>query len=83
MWKVKRMNTARIVVLAIAAGAGLTALYLASGINSAPPPVAQLRTVDILVAKSDIGLGQSVNPEDLQRQTSLALRSVADVNMVE
>jgi pilus assembly protein CpaB len=73
MWKVKRMNTARIVVLVIAAGAGLTALYLASGISSAPPPVAQpvaqLPTVDILVAKSDISLGQSVKPEDLQWQT--------------
>ena len=66
------MNTARIVVLAIAAGAGLTALYLASGIDSKPPaaaPAAQLPTVDILVAKSDIGLGQSVKPEDLQWQT--------------
>jgi len=71
MWKVKRMNRARIVVLAIAAGAGLTALYLASGSdNSAPQaPVAQLPTVDILVAKSDIGLGQTVKPDDLQWQT--------------
>ena len=32
-------------------------------------PVAQLPTVEILVAKSDIGLGQSVKPEDLQWQT--------------
>ena len=32
-------------------------------------PVAQLPTVDVLVAKSDIGLGQSVKPEDLQWQT--------------
>ncbi|MGB8399964.1 Flp pilus assembly protein CpaB [Bradyrhizobium sp.] len=66
------MNTARIVVLAIAAGAGLTALYLASGIDNKPPaaePVARLQTVDILVAKSDIGLGQTVKPEDLQWQT--------------
>src|SRR6185369_11176178 len=30
--------------------------------------VAQLQTVDILVAKSDIGLGQSVKPDDLQWQ---------------
>jgi pilus assembly protein CpaB len=69
MWKVKRMNTARIVVLAIAAGAGLTALHLASEVNGAPAPVAQpvaqLPTVDVLVAKSDIGLGQSIKPEDL------------------
>ena len=32
-------------------------------------PVAQLPTVEVLVAKSDIGLGQPVKPEDLQWQT--------------
>jgi len=72
MWKVKRMNTARIVVLTIAIGAGGIAAYLASGSDKsgAPAqPVAQLPTVDILVAKSDIGLGQSVKAEDLQWQT--------------
>ncbi|QPF84237.1 Flp pilus assembly protein CpaB [Bradyrhizobium genosp. L] len=65
------MNTARIMVLAIAGCAGLAALYLASGSDTPapPPPVAQLPTVDILVAKSDIGLGQTVKPEDLQWQT--------------
>jgi pilus assembly protein CpaB len=71
MWKVKRMNTARIVVLTIAVGAGGIAAYLASGSDKPAPaaPVVQLQTVDILVAKSDIGLGQSVKPEDLQWQT--------------
>jgi pilus assembly protein CpaB len=71
MWKVKRMNTARIVVLTIAVGAGGIAAYLASGSDNKPPaePVARLQTVDVLVAKSDIGLGQSVTPEDLQWQT--------------
>lgn len=72
MWKVKRMNTARIVVLTIAIGAGGIAAYLASGSDKpdAPAaPVAQLPTVDILVAKSDIGLGQSVKAEDLQWQS--------------
>src|SRR5580692_5241543 len=72
MWKVKRMNTARIVVLAIAIGAGGIAAYLASGSdNKAAPaaPVVQLQTVDVLVAKSDIGLGQTVKPEDMQWQT--------------
>ena len=72
MWKVKRMNTARIVVLTIAVGAGGVAAYLASGSDNKPAPaepVAQLPTVDVLVAKSDIGLGQSVKPEDLQWQT--------------
>src|ERR1700712_3305272 len=72
MWKVKRMNTARIVVLTIAIGAGGIAAYLASGSDhqpAAPEPTAQLPTVDILVAKGDIGLGQSVKPEDMQWQT--------------
>ncbi|MEH2504368.1 pilus assembly protein CpaB [Bradyrhizobium sp. AZCC 1578] len=72
MWKVKRMNKPRIVVLTIAIGAGGVAAYLASGSGDRPAPaqpVAQLQTVDILVAKSDIGLGKSVKPDDLQWQT--------------
>ena len=73
MWKVKRMNTARIVVLTIAIGAGGIAAYLASGSDNRPAaptaPAAQLPTVDILVAKNDIGLGQSVKPEDMQWQS--------------
>jgi pilus assembly protein CpaB len=72
MWKVKRMNTARIVVLAIALGAGGIAAYLASGSDNKPPPaepVAQLQTVDVLVAKSDIGLGQTVGADEMQWQT--------------
>ena len=67
------MYTARIIVLIIALGAGGIAAYLASG--NAPDnkpqlaePAAQLQTVDVLVAKSDIGLGQSVKPEDVQWQ---------------
>ena len=67
------MNTARIVVLTIAVGAGGIAAYLVSGSNNNKPvaaePVTQLQTVDVLVAKSDIGLGQSVKPEDMQWQT--------------
>ena len=66
------MNTARIVVLAIAIGAGGIAAYLASGSSNTPAPaqpVVQMQTVDILVAKSDIGLGQSVKPDDMQWQT--------------
>jgi pilus assembly protein CpaB len=72
MWKVKRMNTARIVVLTIAVGAGGVAAYLASGSDKAPAPaepVAQMPTVDVLVARTDIGLGQSLKPDDLQWQT--------------
>jgi pilus assembly protein CpaB len=66
------MNTARIVVLTIAVGAGGIAAYLASGSDNKPlptEPVVQLQTVDVLVAKSDIGLGQSVNADDMQWQT--------------
>ena len=66
------MYTARIVVLTIALGAGGIAAYLASGSdNKSIPtePAAQLQTVDVLVARSDIGLGQTVTPEDLQWQT--------------
>jgi pilus assembly protein CpaB len=66
------MYTARIIVLIIALGAGGIAAYLASGSDNKPAPaipVAQLQTVEVLVAKSDIGLGQSVKPEDLQWQT--------------
>jgi pilus assembly protein CpaB len=66
------MYTARIVVLTIALSAGGVAAYLARGSdNNSPPtePVVQLQTVDVLVAKTDIGLGQSVTPENLQWQT--------------
>ena len=67
------MNIARVVVLIIALSAGGVAAYLARGTEeksrTAAEPVVQLPTVDILVAKSDIGLGQTVKPEDLQWQT--------------
>jgi pilus assembly protein CpaB len=66
------MNIARVVVLIIALSAGGVAAYLARGTEDKPPvaePVAQLPTAEILVAKSDIGLGQPVKPEDLQWQT--------------
>jgi pilus assembly protein CpaB len=57
--------------LTIAIGAGGIAAYLASGTDKPAPaePTAQLPTVDVLVAKSDIGLGQSVKPEDMQWQS--------------
>ena len=76
------MNTARIVVLAIAVGAGAVALYLASSTEQAPPaaaPVAQLQTTDVLVAKGEIALGQTLGPDDVQWQswpTSAASSSV-------
>jgi pilus assembly protein CpaB len=67
------MNRARIVVLTAAICAGGVAAYLASGSDNPVPlpqaPVAQLPTTDVLVAKNDIGLGQTVKPEDVQWQT--------------
>ena len=66
------MNSARIVVLAIAIGAGGIAAYLVSGIGKdAPtaPAVVQIPTADVLVAKVDIALGETVAPENLQWQT--------------
>src|SRR5258706_5441905 len=66
------MYTARILVLTVALSAGGVAAYLASTSDNKPlpaEPVVQLQTVDVLVAKSDIGLCQSVTPENLQWQT--------------
>ena len=65
------MNNARIVVLSVALVAGGFAAYLARGTDSTPAPAqtVALPTVEVLVAKSDIGLGQSVKSDDLQWQT--------------
>jgi pilus assembly protein CpaB len=65
------MNIARIVVLTIALSAGGVAAYLARGTDTTPTPVApvaQLPTTEVLVAKSELGLGQIIKPEDLQWQ---------------
>ena len=66
------MKTARLVVLAIAISAGGVAAYLASGSDTKTvvnEPTPQLATVDVLVAKSDIALGQPVGPDEVQWQT--------------
>jgi pilus assembly protein CpaB len=80
------MNIARLVVLAIALSAGGVAAYLARGTEdkSSQPsaePVANLPTVEILVAKSDIGLGQAVKPEDMQWQAWPA--ATANSNLID
>ena len=66
------MKAARLVVLGIAVAAGGLAALLASGGGEkpAPPvkPTAQLETVDVLIAKGDIGIGQAVSPQDIQWQ---------------
>ena len=67
------MNIARVIVLAIALSAGGVAAYLASGTDSkSPAPLeaaVQIKTVDILVAKADIGLGQMLTANDMIWQT--------------
>jgi len=66
------MKPARIVVLLIALAAGGIAALLA-GRSDRPAivqaPVAPLETVDVLVAGSDIALGQSVTGSELRWQT--------------
>jgi pilus assembly protein CpaB len=68
------MKAARLVVVVIALAAGGLAALLAgrSGHEAAPPeatkPSAQIDTVEVLVAKNDINLGQSVGQQDMQWQ---------------
>lgn len=66
------MNSARLVVLALALAAGGVAAYLASGSDRkapAPAPAASIETADVLVAKSDLPVGQSLTADDLQWQS--------------
>jgi pilus assembly protein CpaB len=67
------MKPARIIVLVIALVAGAIAAFLANRPEQAPPPapppVAQLETVDVLIANADIGLGSTVTAQDLRWQT--------------
>src|SRR5471030_661159 len=67
----ERMKSARIVVLAVAIGAGGLAALLAG--RSAKPPevkpeVAKAETVDVLVARADIPMGNAMSPGDVQWQ---------------
>src|SRR5262245_16486968 len=66
------MNVTRILVLGVALAAGGAAAFLMSGDEekkpeAAPEPVA-FATVDVLIAKSDIGMGTAVSEQDLQWQ---------------
>jgi pilus assembly protein CpaB len=66
------MKPARLVVLGIAVVAGGLAALLAAGDRSppaAPAPVAQIDTVEVLVAAKDIDIGQSIAPSDMQWMT--------------
>lgn len=68
------MKAARIVVLGVAIAAGGLAALLAGGSPEqkpetvAMPATPQMDTVDILVARSDIGMGQTVSAGELQWQ---------------
>jgi len=67
-----RMKGARIVVLTVAVAAGGVAALLA-GRSERPPEIKgesanKIGTIDILVAKNDVGLGQKVTPGDMQWQ---------------
>src|SRR3954468_13187462 len=68
------MKAARILVLGIALAAGGAAAHLLSGVGEqkpeAPPApvVEQLPTVDVLIAKGDIGMGTAVMAQDLAWQ---------------
>jgi pilus assembly protein CpaB len=65
------MKPARLAVLGIAIAAGGTAAFLASRpeapqqVVEAPPP-APANTVDVLVAKKDIGIGQALLPQHME-----------------
>lgn len=63
MWKVKRMNVARNVVLTAADGAGGIVAYLTSRSDNealAAEPVTQLSTMDAFVAKDERAEADSV-----------------------
>ena len=66
------MKAARLVVLTVAIAAGGVAAMLAgrsekpTQVKTAPTP--QVATIDVLVAKSDIGMGQTISPGDVQWQ---------------
>ena len=70
--RVKRMKAARLVVLTVAIAAGGVAAMLA-GRSQKPPevkvtPAPKIATVDVLVAKNDIAMGQSITPGDVRWQ---------------
>ena len=67
------MKAARILVLGVALAAGGVAAYLVKTDEpapaAAPPPMVAVETDEVLVAGSDIGIGQAVSPQTLRWQT--------------
>jgi pilus assembly protein CpaB len=66
------MKAARLVVLTVALAAGGVAALLAGRMEKAPHPkvaaAPKIATVDVLVAKSNIGMGQKLTPRDVAWQ---------------
>ncbi len=66
------MKAARLVVLTVALAAGGVAAMLAGRSEKPPevktPEAPKMATVDVLVAKSDIAMGQTLSPGDMQWQ---------------
>jgi len=65
------MKAARILVLAVAlAAGGAAALLIGSDEEKKPeaPPVAQVETTSVLIAKNDISMGTAISSQDLQWQ---------------
>src|SRR5580704_301643 len=67
------MKAARLIVLGVALAAGGIAAFLASGHHEVamappPPPPPPLPTVEILVAKNDLGRGQVIGEGDIDWQ---------------
>jgi pilus assembly protein CpaB len=66
------MKPARIIVLVIALAAGAIAALLAGRSDQeapAPAPVAQIETVEVLVANNDIGVGTKMSAQEMRWQT--------------
>jgi len=67
------MKFARLIVLGIAVGAGGIAAYLAGSSRPPPPvkaeaPASKIATVDILVAKTNLGIGRALRAGDIKWQ---------------
>ena len=65
------MKAARILVLAVALAAGGAAAFLIGSDEekkSEAPPVAQVETTGVLIAKNDISMGTAITSQDLQWQ---------------
>jgi pilus assembly protein CpaB len=73
MWKVKRMNIARLIVLGVAILAGGLAALLAGNLGqpeqSPQPRIVPMETVGVLVAKNNINIGHALTEGDLEWQT--------------